>query len=114
MPQAARDQDAPGTASQNAYRVRAGDAGNGPHLRTDDPVLYGTEIDYALKIVGQPFAFGREIAAVALPAGAAILYGSERSGFGILHGPPVDFPKTCGNRTHSNLDAGRKVDLGLV
>src|SRR6266436_651260 len=39
---------------KTAYRVRAGDAGNGPHLRTDDPVLYGTEIDCALKIVGQP------------------------------------------------------------
>jgi hypothetical protein len=32
-------------------------------LRADGPVLHGTEIDGTLKVIGQPLAFGREIAA---------------------------------------------------
>jgi hypothetical protein len=70
--------------------VGAGDARYRFHLRADDPILYGTEVDGTLEVVRQPFAFGRQIRAVGLPTGLAVAHRGSHPRLRIFDGPPVD------------------------
>ena len=110
--------------------VGAGDTCYHPHLRADDPVLDRAQVDRAFEIVVQIPTFGREIAAVALPARLAI--GNRRvfSRLLVLDRPPIDFTQPRRDRTEPDLGFRRKrlpdllqalvhlltreVDVGLV
>ena len=82
-------------------------------LRPDDPVLHRAQIGGALELVAQALAFGRQIGAVALPAGLAVLHGRAAVGSPIVDRPHVDLAEAGGDRPHARLDAGRQVRLGL-
>ena len=55
-----------------ADRIDAGDALHALELRADDPVLHRAQIGGALELVREALPFGREVAAVALPARLAV------------------------------------------
>ncbi|MGY3465752.1 hypothetical protein ACVW0I_002623 [Bradyrhizobium sp. LM6.11] len=95
----------------SADRVSARDARHGLHLRTDDPVLHGPQIDGALKFVGEALAFGGEIRTVALPSRLTVADRTGLSGGQILHRPPIDFAEPGRDRTRPDVDAGRQARL---
>ncbi|MGY4501905.1 hypothetical protein ACVWYH_005862 [Bradyrhizobium sp. GM24.11] len=94
--------------------VRAGDAGNGLHLRADDPVLHRAQVNGALEVVDQAFTFRRQIAAVGLPARLSVTNRCGRARFFVLDGPPVDLAEARRHRSQSNFDARREIGFGVV
>ena len=94
--------------------VGAGDARHRLHLRADDPVLHGAQVHGALEIVGQTFAFRRQIPAVGLPSRLAVAHRRGGAGLFVFDGPPVDLAEPGRNRPHPDVDARRKAGLGVV
>jgi hypothetical protein len=94
----------------SADRIGARDTRHGLHLRTDDPVLHGPQIDGTLKLISQAVAFGSEIRTVILPARLAVADRDALPG-GQIHRPPIDFAEAGRDRAHPDVDAGRQVRL---
>src|SRR6266478_2122072 len=92
--------------------VRTGNARHGPHLRTNDPVLYGAEVDQTLQIIGEALPFRSEIRAVALPTGLAVMRRRGCQGWIVFDGPPIDLAEPRRDRPHDHVDIGRQVRLG--
>ena len=96
-----------------AQRVDAGDARHGAQLRTNDPVLHGAQIGLFLHLRRQQSAFRRQIGAVSLPAGFAIM---RRPFLWLLvaHRPHVDFRQAGGDWPHPDFNQRREILACLI
>ncbi len=91
--------------------VGAGDTRDALHLRADDPVLDGAQVDEPGEIVGEAFAFGRQIGAVALPSGRAVA--PRRGRRIVVDRPPIDLAEPGRDRPHLHVDAGGQAAFGV-
>ena len=92
-----------------ADRIDLGNPRDGLQLRTDDPVLHRAQIHGQFIVLAQPKPFRREVGAVALPAGLAVLgFSALTAWVGVFDRPHVDLAKTRRNRPHLWLDTLRQ------
>ena len=93
--------------------IGASNAGDGLHLRSDNPILDRAQIHGALEVIGEALAFWRQIRAIALPTRLAVAHSHPLPGRRVFDRPPIDFAQTGRDRTHFYLDARRQVCLGF-
>ncbi len=92
----------------SADRVGASQALHALHLRTNDPILNGAEVDDALELIAETLALGRQIGAIALPPGLSVVHGNVDTRRNIFDSPPIYFAKARRDRAELHLHAGRQ------
>src|SRR6185436_696274 len=93
-----------------ADRVDAGDSRHADELRADDPLLDRAQVGLALDVRPQALALGREVAAVRLPPGLAVLHGRPATLRMVEPDRPhVDLPEPRRDRAERRLRARRQA-----